>query len=261
MIEAAPGHARLQELVAGFADGELSPDQSGAIQEHLRTCARCRRELTLQQSVSRALARDLPREDGAPLQQRLASARLRRQVEQIGPPAPAKRALPWSRRWAPRAAAALVLIGAAGGTMVLRDRRGHGSSAIAEIPVVRDAVSDCRRAMARNFPRKADLRGLEQGFDFPIRPLDAELFSTWKTTLAGAPAAGLAYRWRGTVVVQYVIRAEVIRQQPQVDESVRRTGFYAASDQGQGILAFVAGGSGTLLVGDAPPEELRQLVL
>src|SRR5438477_10018827 len=111
MIEAAPDHARLQELVAGFADGELSADQSGRIQEHLRTCARCRRELTLQQSVSRALARDLPREDGAPLQQRLASARLRRQVEQIGPPAPAKRALPWTGRWAPRAAAALVLIG------------------------------------------------------------------------------------------------------------------------------------------------------
>src|SRR5207248_3161160 len=101
-----------------------------------------------------------------------ASARLRQRVEQIGPPAPAKRALPWNRRWAMRAAAALVVIGAAGGTIILRDRRGHGSLPAAEIPVVRDAVADCRRVMGRNFPRKADLRALEQGFEFPIRALD-----------------------------------------------------------------------------------------
>jgi hypothetical protein len=118
--------------------------------------------------------------------------------------------------------------------------------------------------MARNFPRKPDLHAVAEGLQFPIRALDrpdAELFSTWKTTLAGVPAAGLAYRWRGIVVVQYAIPAELIRRQPQLDRALRRTGFYAASDQGQGILAFLADGSGTLLVGDAAPEVLRQLIL
>ena len=255
MTSAALDHAVLQQLVAAFADGELPPDEASLVQEHLRSCARCQRELALQQGLSRALAQEPARE---------ASPVLRRRIEQLGPPAWRVRTFLSSRPWAAPAIAALVVIVIAAGTVVLRDRPGHGSTPIAEIPVLRDAVADCRRVMARNFPRKADLHAVAEGLQFPIRALDrpdAELFSTWKTTLAGVPAAGLAYRWRGIVVVQYAIPAELIRRQPQVDQALRRTGFYAASDQGQGILAFLADGSGTLLVGDAAPEVLRQLIL
>jgi hypothetical protein len=255
MSEVAFDHAALETLVGAFADGELAGDDTRAVQEHLRTCARCQRELALQQGLSRALAQEPALE---------ASAALRRRIEQVGPPAWRVRALLSSRRWAASAAAALVVIGIAAGTMLLRDRPGHGSKPIAEIPVFRDAVADCRRVMARNFPRNADLQAVAEGLQFPVRALDrpdAELFSTWKTTLGGAPAAGLAYRWRGIIVVQYAVPAELIRQQPQVDEALHRTGFYAGSDQGQGILAILADGSGMLLVGDVAPEVLRQLIL
>ena len=255
MSEVALDHALVQKLVGAFADGELPGDEARTVQEHLRTCARCQRELALQQALSRALAQEPAGE---------ASAALRRRIEQLGRPAWRDRTFLSSRRWTAPAAAALVVIGIAAGTMLLRHRPGHGSTPIAEIPVFRDAVADCRRVMARNFPRKADLHAVAEGLQFPIRPLDrpdAELFSTWKTTLAGAPAVGLAYRWRGIVVVQYAVPAELIRQQPQVVEALHRTGFYAGSDQGQGILAFLADGSGTLLVGDVAPEMLRQLIL
>jgi len=130
--------------------------------------------------------------------------------------------------------------------------------------MMRDALADCRRAMARNFPRKADLKAVGDGLQFPIRALDRpglELFSTWKTTLAGSPAAGLAYRWRGIVVVQYSVSIELMRGQPGLGEALREDGFYAATELGQGILAILADGSGTLLVANAPPEELRRLVL
>lgn len=257
VTEAALEHARLQELVAPFADGEL-PDEEGraAVQEHLRGCARCRRELALQQVLSRALAQE---PTGG------ASAGLRRRIERMGAPTPGRgeHAILRDRRWAASAVAALVLIGVAGGT-ALRGRRGDANRPIAEIPLLRDALADCRRAMARNFPRKADLQAVAEGLQFPIRALDrpgAELFSTWKTTLAGSPAAGLAYRWRGIVVVQYAVPAELIRQQPQVGEALRGAGFYARSEKGQGVIAFLEGGSGTLLVADAPPEELRRLIL
>jgi anti-sigma factor RsiW len=75
MSEAVLEHARLQELVAAFADGELAADEGRAVREHLRTCACCRRELALQQDVARALAQE-------PF--RGSSADLRRRVEQIG---------------------------------------------------------------------------------------------------------------------------------------------------------------------------------
>src|SRR5437899_2956779 len=128
MTEAALEHARLLELVAAFADGELSPDQGRVVREHLRTCARCRRELALQQD------------------------------------------------------------------------------------------------------------------------------------LAETPPAGLAYRWRGIVVVQYLVPTELIRRPPEVREALRGAGFYATSEQGRGIIAFVADGCGTLLMADASPEELRRLM-
>ena len=152
----------------------------------------------------------------------------------------------------------------AGAAIVWRASRDTGSRPIAETPLLRDALADCRRATGRNFPRKADLQAVSEGLPFPVRALDrpdAELFSTWKTTLAGSPAAGLAYRWRGKVVVQYAVPAELLRQQPGVAETLVRRGFYTAAEQGQRIVALVGAGGGTLLVGDAPPEELRRLIL
>jgi len=246
-------HARLQELIAGFTDGELSWHQDRAVQEHLRDCARCGRELALQQGVSRALALEaMPQ----------ASATMRQRIEQLRPIS-RRRPAYWSGRWAAGAAAALALIAVAG-EVVLGGHRGQAARPIAEIPMLRDALADCRRAMARNFPRKADLQAVAEGLDFQVRALDTadvELFSTWKTTIAGSPAAGLAYRWRGIVVVQYVVPHEVLELQPDVSEALRAAGFYAASELGQGVLAILANGSGTVLVADAPPEQLRRLIL
>ena len=112
-------------------------------------------------------------------------------------------------------------------------------------------------------PPSDDYNRLGEGLPFPIRALgrrDVELFSTWKTTLAGSPAAGLAYRWRGIVVVQYAVPAALIRQQPEMDAAIREAAFYSASEQGQAIVASIAHGRGTLLLAAAPPEELRRLI-
>ena len=75
--ETALQHARLAELLAAFADGELAEEDRRAVEEHLRECARCRRELTLQRDLSRALSREpIPG----------ASANLRRRIEWMGEP-------------------------------------------------------------------------------------------------------------------------------------------------------------------------------
>ncbi|MGZ6125574.1 MAG: hypothetical protein ACXWLR_11480, partial [Myxococcales bacterium] len=177
---------------------------------------------------------------------------------------PADRALIWTRRWVAPAVAALAVAAAAVGTAVIVRRGEVGRQRMAEVPVLRDALADCRRAMARDFPRKADLPALREGLQFPVRPLQrpgVELFSTWKTTLAGSPAAALAYRWRGIVVVQYTLATEVVRQQPMVAEALSGAGYYAASELGQGVVAVLEGPSGTVLIADAPPEELRRLIL
>jgi anti-sigma factor RsiW len=242
-------HGRLQDLIAPLADGELLPAEARKVEEHLRGCVLCQRALATQRAISAALAAEpVP----------AASSRLRRRIEWMGEPAAPRRPSLRIRRWAAAAAAAIVVIGVCGTAALLR----HGNAAQAE--VVRDALADCRRATTRNFPRKPDLPAVAEGLPFPVRALDregAELFSTWKTTLAGSPAAGLAYHWRGHVVVQYAVGPDVVGREPGIRAALSKRGFYSASDSGQGVLAVVAGGSGTLLIADGPPEELRRLIL
>jgi len=265
MTEAALEHTLFQELVAALVDGELPAGEARVVRDHLRGCSRCQREVAVQQGLSAALAREPA---GA------ASPGLRRRIEQMDLPSTAPLALPWRIWAAPAAAAALLAIVIVGGAAVVSigvgragagiARGGEARSRTAAIPLLRDALADCRRAMARNFPRKADLQAVGAGLEFPVHALDrpdAELFSTWTTTLAGAPAAGLAYRWRGIVVVQYQVPAELMRTQPTVGEALRAIGFYSAVDERQGIVASLSAGSGTLLVADAPPEVLRRLIL
>jgi len=261
MTAAAVDHAVLQDLVGAFADAELPRGEARVVEEHLRTCAWCRRELALQRGLSSALAREPVRG---------ASPRLRRRIEQLELPTSRSRLVQWTR-WAAPAAAALVpialVLGAALASVGIGNagaRLAGRAEAIAQSPLLRDAVANCRGVMARNFPNAADVPAVAAGLPFPVGALDrpdVQLFSTWKTTLAGSPAAGLAYRWRGIVVVQYVVPAELIRQQPGFPEGLRGDGIYFASDRGQGVVASIAGGRGTLLVGDAPPETLRRLIL
>src|SRR5207249_3318940 len=67
VTETALQHTRLQELVAPFADGELTREEKRAVEEHLRSCGRCRCELALQRDLSRAprCSRRLPARDDA----------------------------------------------------------------------------------------------------------------------------------------------------------------------------------------------------
>ena len=248
MLEPVLDHARLQEMVAAFADHELPPEQMLAVEEHLKSCTRCQRELEAQRRISRALAHEPPA--------RGASARLRRRVEEIG--APSSR-FESRRRWVAVGAAAAVALGVAAGSLLQRNRGAPAVDAL----VIRDSLADCRRVMGRNFPKKADLAGTAAGLGFPVRALPAPAggpFSTWRTTLAGAPAAGLAYRWRGGVVVQYVVSRDVIRREPLLAAALR-DGSWSTTAQGQAILVQMRDDAATVLVGDGPVEDLRQLML
>jgi Putative zinc-finger len=249
MSDSGIDHALVQDSIAAFADGELGADERQFVENHLRSCASCRRELDTQRRVSAALG---------PPPAVFASNDLRRSVQQIG--RPARRTAISYARWAVPAALALLLFGI-GGRTVFRSRFAERDSAVATVPLLRDAVADCRRVMGRNFPRKADLRAVAEGLPFAVEAVDrpgAELFSTWKTTLAGSPAAGLAYRWGGMVVVQYAVPAELIRHVPAMAEAIRKAGSYSISEGGQ---AIVADARGSLFVAEGSPERLRRLVL
>src|SRR5438094_9774076 len=78
MTEAARDHTLFHpELVAAFADGELSVGEARVVQRHLADCVLCQRELALQQGLSWALGQEPARP---------ASAGVRRRIAQVGTP-------------------------------------------------------------------------------------------------------------------------------------------------------------------------------
>ena len=87
------------------------------------------------------------------------------------------------------------------------------------------------------------------------------LSTTWKTTLAGAPAAGLAYRWRGIVVVQYAMATDMIGREPEVARALSSGGFYTAVHSAQSVVAVLQAGSATVVIAETSPDQLRRLIL
>ena len=66
-------HRSCRELIAALSDGELSKRHQHLVQEHLRGCLRCQREMFVQWDVAHALARD-PARAPAALRRRLERA-------------------------------------------------------------------------------------------------------------------------------------------------------------------------------------------
>ena len=160
--------------------------------------------------------------------------------------------------WAGLVAGAVLLV-----ALLLQLRAGGAPAPrAADSPIVDAALADYRRTLAGELPGSAgDLATVRAGLAFPVRLLgapDAHLVSAWSTTLRGEPAAALAYRWGGGVVVQYVVSERLFFRQPDVRRAVAARRVFAAVHGAQGVLAWAEPASGALLVGDASPAELAR---
>jgi hypothetical protein len=69
----------------------------------------------------------------------------------------------------------------------------------------------------------------------------------------------LAYRWDDRIVLQYVVSEQRFFQHPVLRQAVAGGGLLAARDGPQGIVAWPTASAGAILVGDAPPDQLRAL--
>jgi hypothetical protein len=72
-------HRAADEILPWFVNGTLQGDENTAVEQHVRECARCRREVELLRQLQLVCAADLPAPDAAPsfrrLQERIAGRR------------------------------------------------------------------------------------------------------------------------------------------------------------------------------------------
>jgi len=277
MNRAQHPHQVLIEQLGAYVDGELSPEDTARVEAHLLGCIRCRRDAALQRLLRERLAeRPIARAPLA-LREHLAAAI---DAAAAKPPDVAgtqgNRAVArsnWSGLFAAfrsrRARAVFPWLGWAVAVplavgLVFVDSGPRGK---AEVPMVTAALADYRQVSHEELPLvylPAELTGLIAELPFPLKLLDSprvHLIGAWRTEIRGEPAAAIAYRSANQVVVQYIVSESLFFRQANVRAAVARGGRYIVSDGSQSVIAWPQARSGSLLIGDLPPEDLAALIL
>lgn len=246
-------HTTFIEQIDAYLDGELDREGASRVEDHLLSCARCRRSFGVHRAIRSALSgRDTaavaPDSLRMLIQEDIASARARQER---------RHDRHWLLPWTGWLAAALV-----GLTWMLAGR-GFSYRRPVPTPMARSVIADFDRHQAEPLPH-ANLVSLETGFNFPVTPLPAlrrQLVAEWRTQIQGQPAAALAYRLPAGIVVEYVISRGLFFRQPEVRNAVARSGRYVAQARAVTVVGWPASHAGVLLVGRVKRSLLESLAM
>ncbi|QJR35267.1 zf-HC2 domain-containing protein [Gemmatimonas groenlandica] len=267
-------HEVLATLLAAYVDGELPPETMAQIDAHLLGCGRCRREVTVHQSLATRLSRVARPAVSAAFDDRLRAAIASAPIASApiaAEPVPSASIVAASidgtatmaasrRRWLVGLVSVVVVMAAA---LVFTPRTREPDIAAlqpaplvvtAPIPLLSLVAADFLTASARDLPGRArDLETVRGAVPFSVEPLrraDLQLVAAWTTELDGEVAAVLAYKWRDALVMQYVFsdawlfRSLTIRGAFAAGQSV------GTDASGVGMLAWSSGQGSTVVVAD-----------
>lgn len=280
-------HELLASFLAASADGELPAETQSQLDAHLAGCARCRRELSMHRALRERLGREPVPAATAALRERIATGiryappptmqaadvvgNAASNVARLEPARPHRSSRRWRVAGAAALFAAIVLVVAllrAGDEGVLA-RVGGSSRASgqvtssASVPLFAAVLTDYRRVTASDLPGRArDLGAVRAAVPFPVTPLansELRLLAAWTTSLAGEPAAVLAYRWNDRVVLQYLVSDALLFQSPNVRALLAQQRDVVARDGNQGLLLWAQPESGSMLVGELSPAEFSAI--
>jgi anti-sigma factor RsiW len=260
-------HKVIIELLSAYGDGELPPETMSQIDAHLVGCARCRRDLVVQQAVRRRLGAEPPLAATPALRERIAAAVAATPVPEKAIDNTRELSTRWRRVMI--ATAASVAVALAIGLTVTRSQRDDSpalsqlTATPASVPLIRDVVDDYRRVTSGDLPGRArDLEVVRAAVPFPVEPLRApglSLLAAWTTELGGEGAAVLAYRWDDRIVLQYLVAETRFFQRREIRQAVTGGRLLVASDGAQGIVGWPAEAVGAFLIGDVEPDRLAHL--
>lgn len=264
-------HELLASFLGAYVDGELPPETRSQIDAHLTGCARCRRELDVHRAVRDRLGNEPVPAASSALRERIAAGIKSAPAPTFAPvveptfekPASSRRVLTTAL-----AVVALVLLPALAILSVRQFAPSRSASAVSVVPVesaplMSSVFEDAQRVVAGPLPGRArDLAAVRAAVPFTFRvPANPalRLLAAWTTSLAGEPAAVLAYRWNDRVVLQYFVTDELVFQSPGVRASLAQKRAVSMTSGGQGMLLWAEPEYGTMLVGDFTPGEFAAL--
>lgn len=259
-------HELLATLLAAYVDGELPPETTAQIDAHLLGCRRCRREVTVHQSLVTRLTRATRPAVSAALANRLqeaiAAAPIAAPRDVVGAPLPdgSPTVATSRRRWIVGATAVTAVIAVAlvfdvrGRTSVIPALQPAAFVVGAPVPLLELVAANFRTASARDLPGRArDLETVRRAVPFTVEPLrstDLQLVAAWTTDLDGEVAAVLAYKWRETLVLQYVVSEAWLFRSLPMRGAFAEGRAVAAESPGAGMLSWSSGQGSSIVVAD-----------
>lgn len=276
-----PEHDEFSELLAGYADEELSPDDRDRVEQHLADCVICRRGLKAQSVIRARLMRETVFPSSGSLADRLVERIALHEAREPGVREEPR--ITWRRRgerllawmgWLVAASIGAIWIGSrvigpgtdagpSGGVMSMGPPRlvtvdsnpGPISSAV---------LTQFEQVDQSDLPHDLDLAELKDQVPFHVPALRSphmRFIAAWTTRLHGEPAAAVAYRCHDKLVVQYVVSEKQFFRHPQVRRAIAQQGIYAATSGRVSTVAWPDLDSGSFLVGEFSPSELTAMRL
>lgn len=265
-------HELLASFLGAYVDGELPPETQSQIDAHLTGCARCRRELDVHRAVRERLGNEPVPAATAALRNRIALGIKTAPPPTLTPvvepvfeiPTRSRRSM---RFWVGMSALAIIPVIA---VLAVREWGApfNRSQAVAvtpaqDVPLLNAVLANSRQVAAEPLPGRArDLTAVRAAVPFAFSVLSnpsLRLLAAWTTSIAGEPAAVLAYRYNDRVVLQYFVTDELVFQSPGVRASLAQKRAVSMTSGGQGMLLWAEPEYGTILVGDLSPAEFATL--
>jgi hypothetical protein len=265
-------HEVLRELLGAYADRELPPETMAQIDAHLVGCGECRRALEVHATLGARLA-VVPIVAASPaFRARIAAAidaapaPVLAPVPDVAPRVARPPRLAWlaATGWAVALTLAFVLLAERAGLQPLRSETRRIAAPVASVPLLSGVAEDFARVSHGELPGRArDLSAVRAAVPFPIEPLRApnlRLLAAWTAQVRGEPAAVLAYRLDDRLVVQYLFAEDAFFKHPAVRAAVADHHLLEAASGGRAIVAWPeASSTGTVLIGDVPPDWLHTI--
>jgi hypothetical protein len=269
-------HDAFAEMLAGYVDDELTPDERERVDQHVRECLACRRELRAQTVVHERLLREAESPASSGLSDRVME-RIGALQRGSGPGGPNQSRRLLSRIRPALAAAGWLAAAALAGLWIWTSHRpGRASGGMSmgpPIPVVMDrspgpisaaVINQFEEVNLSDLPTGVDLNELEKELPFGVPALHSphmRLLSAWRTEVSGVPAAALAYRCHDRLVIQYVVSEREFFRHPQVRQAIAKQGLYAVGTGTVTTVAWPDKDSGSFLVGEFSASDLAAMRL
>lgn len=251
-------HTKLQDLLAAYADDMLDSSDKELIEAHLAGCEACRKDVIRQQILSRRLNSLPVYRMPIKLHQRLDNA-----LNEATPPKEESKTKRIKRgnfyQNLPNHIKTSFLTTASGWSVAILllftiflpqtlNQKNNSS-----IPMIEDAINEYQSSSKVKLPIPDKNTNKKQPITWP----GSHVLTNWKTTIGGAPADAFAMRNGDSVIFQYIVDETVFFNNPEVRNSLTKTGKFRIRSNDITVLAIPIESAGILMVGPskAIPEK------